>query len=113
MPRYGDKTPFENSSEFYEFLRQKRGAPRSIEQFNTIMIHNPTPRQRASLKTVNYVWKYGDRYYNLADQFYKDVRYWWVIAWFNARPTEANVRPGDVITIPVDLKTALKVLGAY
>ena len=113
MPRYGNKRTISNSNEFYEFLRKKRGNPKAIVQYNTITMRNPTISERASLKTINHAWKYGDRYYRLADQFYGDVRYWWVIAWWNARPTEADVKPGDVITIPISIKDALKVLDSY
>jgi hypothetical protein len=39
------------------------------------------------------------------------VRYWWVIAWYNAVPTEASLENGDLIAIPVNLGKTLAVLG--
>ena len=112
MPRYGNEQTFRNSLEFYEFLRKKRNDVKAIRQYDTPVLRNPTIADRARLKTNNHIWKYGDRYYKLADQYYNAVEYWWVIAWFNARPTEADISTGDVIQIPVDLQEALRVLGS-
>lgn len=110
MPRYGNKKTINNSIDFYEFLRKNRNDVKSIEQYDTQILRNPTISDRARLKTTNHVWGYGDRYYKLAEQYYNAVEYWWVIAWFNARPTEADVSPGDVIQIPIDLQETLQVL---
>ncbi len=82
-------------------------------QYGTPRLRNPSTVDRIAVNTTNYIWKYGDRYYNLAQQFYGVPEYWWVIAWWNARPSEADILPGDVITIPLDLETTLNVLGAF
>jgi len=62
--------------------------------------------------TTTHVWKYGDRFYNLAQKYYKDPRYWWVIAWWNSYPTEASVRKGTKLLIPVNITDALRILEA-
>jgi len=113
MPRYANKKIINNSNEFYEFLRKNRNEVKSIKHYDTQILRNPSILDRASLKTVNHIWKYGDRYYNLSFQYYGTTRYWWVIAWFNARPTEANISTGDLLMIPVDLQQALVVLRSY
>lgn len=113
MPRYATDYIFNNNLEFYEFLRKKRNNVRSITQYSTPRLLNPTVFDRASIATVSHVWKYGDRYYNLARQYYADPNYWWIIAWWNARPTEADVSPGNIIMIPLDLEEVLEALGAY
>ena len=110
--RYSKYRIINNSSEYYDFLRKKRGV-KNLRQYETPYMHNPTVAQRAALKTTNYLWKYGDRFYQLADQYYKDTRFWWVIAWYNGYMTEADIRAGDVISIPLDLEAALKALRAY
>ena len=53
----------------------------------------------------------GDRLDLLANEFYEDPRYWWVIAWWNAAPTEADLVPGSPIAIPLNLQEALQILG--
>jgi len=57
------------------------------------------------------VWGVGTKYFNLANEFYGDPQYWWVIAWFNLRPLETAYRPGDVVVIPTPLETVLSALG--
>ena len=56
-----------------------------------------------------HVWKAGDCYYKLANQYYGDAQYWWVIALFNQKPTEADVDLGDLIEIPLPLEAILRV----
>ena len=94
----------------YRELVQKRGV-KKIEHYATPVMRHPTVSARAAAATTSHVWAYGDRFYKLAHQFYGDVRFWWVIAWWNGYPTEANVKPGDLVDIPLDLKTALEALG--
>jgi|TARA_A100000164_G_C21829549_1_gene734567 nucleoid-associated protein YgaU len=113
MPRYASTKTFVNRLEAYEFLRKERNNVKGIKQFQTVKIHNPGISVRSRLETVRHVWTFGDRYYNLAQQYYGDPNYWWVIAWYNGRPTEADVSPGDIITIPVDLENALAAVRSY
>ena len=100
-----------NDTDFYRELRERRGV-KQIEQFTTPRLRQPTVSDRIRLKTSTHIWKYGDRFYNLAHQYYGDTRYWWVIAWWNGIPTEAEANTGDVLEIPLDLSETLLVLGA-
>ncbi len=112
MPRYKNTRMFVNGLEFYEFLRRDRGNPRGITQYATVKLQNPGPAVRSAVRTVAHIWKYGDKFYNLAQKYYGASSYWWVIAWWNARPTEAHCHPGDLLMIPIDLEQALKALGS-
>ena len=112
MPRYKQNRIVVNDVDFYDFLREKRNI-KKIRHYTTPVLNNPSFAERASLQTTTHVWGYGDRYYKLAYRFYGNQDYWWVIAWWNGRPTEADVDNGDVIYIPINLQNALKVLGAY
>jgi nucleoid-associated protein YgaU len=100
-----------NDTDFYRELRERRGL-KQIEQFTTPRLRQPTVSDRMRLKTSTHIWKYGDRFYNLAHQYYGDARYWWIIAWFNGIPTEAEANTGDVLEIPLNISEALLVLGA-
>ena len=111
--RYTKYRILNNSSDYYEFLREERNNIRNIRQYETPILHMPTVIERASLKTTKHIWKYGDRFYKLAAQYYDDARYWWVIAQYNATPTEGQMRPGMVITIPLNLEKTLEVLRNY
>ena len=99
-----------NDIDFYRELRERRGV-KQIEQFATPRLKQPTVSDRIRLKTSTHIWKYGDRFYNLAHQYYGDTRYWWVIAWWNGIPTEAEANTGDVLEVPLDLSETLLVLG--
>jgi|TARA_Y100000296_G_scaffold1924_1_gene2128 hypothetical protein len=111
MPRYNKYRILNNSSKYYAPLRESRGI-KNIRHYETPQLNNPTVAQRSRLMTTSHIWKYGDRYYKLANKYYGDVRLWWVIAWYNSAPTEANLITGDVIAIPINIEETLKVLGA-
>ena len=49
-------------------------------------------------------------YSKLAHKHYGDSSLWWVIAWFNKRPTESHVTVGTVIVIPMPIQKVLKYL---
>ena len=109
MARYNKDRKIVNASEYYKFLTEKRGI-KSITHYETPILAHPSAMQRAALLTNNYIWKYGDRFYQLANQYYNDPRYWWVIAWYNGYPTEEDIKPGALIAIPVDIEEALTAL---
>lgn len=112
MPRYKYAKKIYNDSEFYEFLRQKKGL-KTVKQYGTIVLHNPGMMERASIDTITYTWGYGDRLYKLANTYYNDPEYWWVIAWWNGRPTEADIPNGTVLQIPINLEYALQLLESF
>ena len=110
MSRYTNITTTKNDSDFYSPLAQKRGL-KSIQQMNTVVLKNPQIFERIGLATDTHIWKYGDRFYKLAYTYYDDPQLWWIIAWYNGYPTEANVKIGDILDIPLNLEEIIKVLG--
>ena len=108
--RYKKYRILTNDSDHYKALRDSRDA-NAIQHYETPVMHNPTVAERVSLVSNAYIWKYGDRLYKLADQYYADPRYWWIIAWYNALPCEAEITNGQVLYIPVNLESVLKTLG--
>jgi len=106
--RYGKYEILYNSSDYYRPIRRGKKA---VEHYETPSMHHPDIRARATVRSSNYIWKYGSRLYKLADQFYGSPNYWWVIAWYNGVPTEAHLKTGDVIYIPLNIEDAYKVLG--
>lgn len=111
MSRYSRYRILNNSSEYYRFLRKERNNLKNIQQYETPILYNPGIADRIRVQTTTHVWVTGDRFYTLANQYYGDPTYWWVIAWYNGLPTEADVLPNDLISIPLDLEEILKVLG--
>ena len=110
MARYNKSRIIINASPYYKSLRDRHHL-KKVRQYATPVMHQPTVAQRSALLTTQHIWKYGNRFYQFADQYYGDTRYWWVIAWYNGYPTEADIFPGDVIEIPVNIEDALNALG--
>lgn len=77
----------------------------------TLDLKYPSFNEVANFQYETVVWTLGDRYYKLAYRFYGDPSYWWVIAWFNKKPTESDVKIGDVLRIPVPLGQILSSIG--
>ena len=111
MSRYKNFRVLNNSNEYYRKLRQKRNNTKNIVQYETPILRHPTIAERASLATTQHIWVLGDRYYKLANKFYNDPTLWWIIAWYNARPTEADILPGDLILIPLSVEDVLDNFG--
>ena len=107
--RYNNAIPFVNNNELYEDMFEDRDV-NYIQQYRTGVLAHPTPAQRARLQTIRHVWKLGDRLAKLATHHYGDPTMWWVIAWYNMKPTETHFKEGDLVFIPVPLDKVLTVL---
>jgi len=109
--RYKNQRVFVNDTEPYKRYLKKRGL-KHIKQFNTPKMFYPTDIQaRQNFTTIKHIWGTGDRYFKLADEFYEDPTMWWVIAFYNQKPTESHVKLGDVIYIPTPLESILYSIG--
>lgn len=108
MGRYSKTKRFRNNLEYYDYLRQKRKL-KVANHYATPTLRHPNVTDRTNLVTDTHIWTLGDRYYKLADKYYGDSSYWWVIAWYNAVPVEADLLTGDMIEIPINLSAVLDV----
>lgn len=109
MPRYTNRLIFENDHKLYSEMLEEKDLD-FITHYATPNFKYPSAEQMKNLVFVRHIWTFGDRYFKLAHQHYGDSTLWYVIAWFNKRPTEANVSAGDIILIPKPLNTVLKLL---
>ena len=110
MPtRYRDREKFTNTEETSEHLREARGV-KKIEHYNTAEFRELTENDFSEIKEVPHTWTTGDRFYKLSYKYYGVTTYWWIIARYNNCPTEAHVKLGQQIFIPVPLN---KMLGFY
>jgi len=108
--RYDDRAFITNTSDSYRNIFKKRGV-KQIVHYASPEIKYPSTEDLTDLNIVDHIWRRGDHYYKLADFYYGDSTYWWVIAFFNQKPTEFHVSPGDVIYIPVPLEAILYSIG--
>ena len=110
MPsRYRDKTKFLNKSELYENLFFDRRV-NFIEQYRTYTMHHIDATENSTLSTISHTWKLGDRFYKLAYKHYNDSSLWWIIAWYNFKPTESHVSLGEIILVPLPLSKVVSLM---
>lgn len=109
MSRYIDRNILTNESRKYKSTFEKRGLIKMLH-YDTPKHTYPTAAQISTLEMSGHTWKVGDRFYKLAYEAYGDSTLWWIIAWFNKTPTEADINNGDVIQIPFPLERILQYL---
>ena len=102
---------FKNNSETYKKAMEERGYPQGIIHYATAKLRHPSVPEISKLQRQQHVWRTGDRYYKLAHRYYGDPKYWWIIAWYNRRPTESHVNLGETLYIPSPLEDVLRYLG--
>ena len=108
MPtRYDDREVFLNDNNLYDNLFEERNV-NSIRHYDTPKMTYPTTAEVQDLTRVRHIWKTGDRYFKLAIQYYGSAQYWWVIAMFNQKPTEADLAVGELIYVPTPLQDVLR-----
>jgi hypothetical protein len=80
---------------------------RETEQYATTVLYYPQPLAASSLAGDPQVWSATDKLYNISHQQYGSPQYWWIIAWFNQKASEADFKIGDIYYIPRPLETVL------
>jgi nucleoid-associated protein YgaU len=109
--RYKNQRVFINDSEAYIRYLKGRGL-KQIKQYSTPKMFYPRDvNSAANFDTLKHIWGTGDKYFKLADEYYQDPTMWWVIAFYNQKPTEFHIKLGDVIFIPVPLESILYSIG--
>mgnify|MGYP003147804815 FL=1 len=109
--RYLNQKVIRNAKAAYKrYLNKTRGMSH-IDQYTTPKFKFPSDADAAKFSAVKHVWGTGDRYFKLADQYYNDPELWWVIAFYNQKPTEFHVKLGDIVYIPLPLETVLYYIG--
>ena len=102
------KRKFVNGTRAYQNIFKKRKIPGAVTQYKTpVLKHVLTDEQLDELTIDTYIWTTGDRLYKIANDYYGDPQYWWIIAWFNLKPTEQHFQAGDIIQIPLPLEQIL------
>lgn len=108
MPtRYDRRRVLTNTNELYEKTLEERNV-NSIRHYSTPEMSFPSVEENKNLTKIRHIWKTGDRYFKLAIEYYNSAQYWWVIAMFNQKPTEADLSVGDLVYIPLPLQDILR-----
>ena len=99
-----------NDHEYKKKFFNDRGVE-EIVQYDTAEFGYPDVDDMQDIETVIVRWNATSKLYNLADRYYGSPSYWWVIALFNKKPTEAEFKVGDTVYIPTSLDTILPFYG--
>ena len=95
-----------NDSDYRDVFFDPRGITET-EQYATRPLFHPQPQAAAALAGDPRIWSAKDKLYNISQQQYGSPQYWWVIAWFNQKASEADFKIGDIYYIPRPLETVL------
>ena len=63
-----------------------------------------------NITVLKHTWQSSDRFFKLADKYYNDPTYWWVIAYVNNKPLETDVAIGETLIVPVPIEYILAAL---
>jgi len=105
--RYSRREVFLNNDKNYKNVFFKNRDVQEISQYDSPMIAYPTPSEINSLNNVLLVWGATDKLYNIATKYYGEPEYWWVIAWYNKKASEAEFKIGDQYYVPLPLDEVL------
>jgi hypothetical protein len=109
MDRYNNYEARLNSNPIYNFYFQSRGV-NNIKHHPTQYLRYPTDSELSTITSDTIYWSREDRLWQLAEKYYSNPSYWWVIAFFNKKPTEAHFQIGDVVFIPTSLTQILNII---
>ena len=109
MSRYFDRVTTTNKHIMYRKKHKKRGVS-MVEHYETPELTSIDQEDLDSIEVYEYVWKHGDCFWRLAEEFYGSPENWWMIAQFNRTPTEAHLKIGQTIRIPVSLGDLMRAM---
>ena len=95
-----------NNNKLYK-TKAKNKNVNFFRHLSTAKLNPLTPEEISKLEIIDHVWATGDSFFKLADKFYGDAEKWWIIAWFNKKPTDAHAKYGDRVHIPLPLEKIL------
>jgi len=99
MGRYSDRKILRLKDDFYRRMLEEKGVKNLL--FYDSVLFPPIDKEVTALLTPElYAWGVGDNYYKLAEQKYGDKDFWWVLAWYNQKPSDALLKIGDNVWIP-------------
>ncbi len=107
--RYENRILLRNDVQQYENYFRDRNV-KFIRHYNSPSYRLANEELLRDLNIIKHVWKVGDKYYKLANEYYGDSKDWWVIARFNNKPTESHLKIGDELIIPLPLYKVLNYL---
>lgn len=96
-----------NKDDIYHDFFKKTGSS-SVEHMGLAFFGDPRDMEfLKEIKKINHIYSVGDSLSKISFKHYGDARYWWLIAWFNTKPTDFHCKVGDIIEVPLPLEEVL------
>lgn len=109
--RFNKRAIFANANDSLYHRQLKSQGTDRIVQYTSGNLTYPTVEQIQQLQIETHIWTTGDAFFKLAFKYYNDVDYWWIIPFFNKKPTEQHFQVGDVVYIPLPLYEILSIMS--
>jgi len=110
MRRNENRAVITNDHPMYAAMIEARGR-KFIQHHAAANMEHPDAEDLRNIGVITHMWTHGDRFWKLAARYYGNVEHWWVIAWYNQKPTDHDVALGDRIDIPTPLEDIIKIFG--
>jgi len=96
-----------NDDRIYQNFLRKTGT-RNIDHYGLMIFGDPMQEDFLNeISTSEHVFSASDSLSKIAFKEYGDARLWWVLAWFNTKPTDMHIEIGERIYAPHPLDEAL------
>jgi len=105
--RYNNTPLFLNADPQYRNAFFRKRDIKETYQYTTSIFSYPSPAAIANFTNVPLVWGATDKLYNVSNEYYGSPEYWWVIAFYNKKASEAEFKVGDLYFVPLPLEDIL------
>lgn len=96
-----------NDDDVYKDFLDKTGAA-NIDHYGLIMFGDPRNEDfLEGISVSEHVYSLGDTLAKIAYKQYGDARFWWLLAWFNTKPTDLHCELGEIIYAPHPVQEAV------
>jgi len=105
--RYTGRPVFLNKDRNYKKVFFENRDIEQTYQYTSPRFSFPDAAVIQGLNNTLRVWGATDKLYNVSAEFYGSPEYWWVIAWYNHKASEAEFKVGELYYIPQPLEDVL------
>ncbi len=96
-----------NNDKIYQSFMKKTGT-RNVDHYGLVIFGDPMQEDFLSeISTSEHVYSVGDSLSKIAFKEYGDPRLWWILAWFNTKPTDMHIDIGERIYAPHPVEEAI------
>ena len=104
--RNENRDVYVNNNKLYRKFLKERGISR-FRHLSKMKLNKIVPSDINNLTVIDHIYKTGDSLSKLSHKYYGDVRFWWIIAWFNKKPIDNLYDLGDVVHIPLPIEEVM------